>query len=198
MGRYIPDEIIDEIAVRADIVDVVQSYVPGLQHAGQRWKACCPFHQEKTPSFIINPASNTFHCFGCGAGGDVITFVRQIENLEYVPALEFLAKRVGITIPADTTRRGDGFDRARMLNMNKEAARFFRECLFDPQIGAEARAYFEKRALSTATIKHFGLGYSPNGFSALTNRLRELGYTDAEMTAGFLCGRSRKTGRAAN
>ena len=81
-----------------------------------------------------------------------------------------------------------------MLNMNKEAARFFRECLFDQKLGAPARAYFEKRALSTATIKHFGLGYSPDGFSALTNHLQDLGYTDAEMTAGFLCGRSKKTG----
>ena len=189
----IDQSVIEEIKARNDIVDLISSYV-SLKRAGSNMLGLCPFHSEKTPSFTVFPARQGYYCFGCGAGGDVITFVRQIENLEYVPALEFLAKRVGITIPADTTRRGDGFDRARMLNMNKEAARFFRECLFDPQIGAEARAYFEKRALSTATIKHFGLGYSPNGFSALTNRLRELGYTDAEMTAGFLCGRSRKTG----
>lgn len=189
----IDQSVIEEIKARNDIVDLISSYV-SLKRAGSNMLGLCPFHSEKTPSFTVFPARQGYYCFGCGAGGDVITFVRQIENLEYVPALEFLAKRVGITIPADTTRRGDGFDRARMLNMNKEAARFFRECLLDPQIGAEARAYFEKRALSTATIKHFGLGYSPNGFSALTNRLRELGYTDAEMTAGFLCGRSRKTG----
>ena len=99
MGRYIPDEIIDEIAARADIVDVVQSYVPGLQHAGQRWKACCPFHQEKTPSFIINPASNTFHCFGCGKGGNVFKFVMMIENLQFPDAAQMLARKYNVIIP---------------------------------------------------------------------------------------------------
>lgn len=189
----IDPRVVEEIKARNDIVDLISSYV-GLKRAGSNMLGLCPFHSEKTPSFTVFPARQGYYCFGCGAGGDAITFVRQIENLEYVPALEFLAKRVGITIPADTTRRGDGFDRTRMLNMNKEAARFFRECLFDPQIGAQARAYFEKRALQTATLKHFGLGYSPNGFSALTKHLQDLGYTDAEMTAGFLCGKSRKTG----
>ena len=189
----IDQSVIEEIKARNDIVDLVSSYV-SLKRAGSNMLGLCPFHSEKTPSFTVFPARQGYYCFGCGAGGDVITFVRQIENLEYVPALEFLAKRVGITIPADATRRGVGFDRARMLSMNKEAARFFRECLFDKKLGAAARAYFEKRALSTATIKHFGLGYSPDGFSALTNHLHDLGYTDAEMTAGFLCGRSKKTG----
>lgn len=189
----IDNNIVEEIKSRNDIVDLISSYV-SLKRAGSNMLGLCPFHSEKTPSFTVFPARQGYYCFGCGAGGDAITFVRQIENLEYVPALEFLAKRVGITIPADMTRRGDGFDRTRMLNMNKEAARFFRECLFDPEIGAPARAYFEKRALSTATIKHFGLGFSPPGFSALTKHLHDLGYTDAEMTAGFLCGRSKKTG----
>lgn len=189
----IDQSVIEEIKARNDIVDLISSYV-SLKRAGSNMLGLCPFHSEKTPSFTVFPARQGYYCFGCGAGGDAITFVRQIENLEYVPALEFLAKRVGITIPADATRRGVGFDRARMLSMNKEAARFFRECLFDPKLGAAARAYFEKRALSTATIKHFGLGYSPDGFSALTNHLHDLGYTDAEMTAGFLCGRSKKTG----
>ncbi len=189
----IDQSVIEEIKARNDIVDLISSYV-SLKRAGSNMLGLCPFHSEKTPSFTVFPARQGYYCFGCGAGGDAITFVRQIENLEYVPALEFLAKRVGITIPAEATRRGVGFDRARMLSMNKEAARFFRECLFDQKLGAAARAYFEKRALSTATIKHFGLGYSPDGFSALTNHLHNLGYTDAEMTAGFLCGRSKKTG----
>lgn len=189
----IDQSVIEEIKARNDIVDLISSYV-SLKRAGSNMLGLCPFHSEKTPSFTVFPARQGYYCFGCGAGGDAITFVRQIENLEYVPALEFLAKRVGITIPADATRRGVGFDRARMLSMNKEAARFFRECLFDQKLGAAARAYFERRALSTATIKHFGLGYSPDGFSALTNHLHDLGYTDAEMTAGFLCGRSKKTG----
>ena len=104
MGRYIPDEIIDEIAARADIVDVVQSYVPGLQHAGQRWKACCPFHQEKTPSFIINPASNTFHCFGCGKGGNVFKFVMMIENLQFPDAAQMLARKYNVIIPEPERR----------------------------------------------------------------------------------------------
>lgn len=189
----IDSRFIEEIKSRNDIVDVISSYV-GLKRAGSNMQGLCPFHSEKTPSFTVFTATQGYYCFGCGAGGDVINFVRQIENLEYVPALEFLAKRAGLTLPDDAKRADSGFDRSRMQQMNKEAARYFRECLFDEKIGGEAMAYLRGRGLDTATIKRFGLGYSPASFSALTNRLRDLGYTEQELVAGFLCGRSRNNG----
>ncbi|MBQ9428405.1 MAG: DNA primase [Clostridia bacterium] len=190
----ISQQVIDEIKARNDIVDLVSQYVH-LKRAGSNMLGLCPFHSEKTPSFTVFTARQGYYCFGCGAGGDVITFVRQIENLEYVPALEFLAKRAGITIPADMSAKKDGFDRARMFEMNKEAARFFRDCLFDKDRGKEGMAYLRKRGLSDAVIKHFGLGFAPPSFGLLTDYLHGRGYTDKEMTAGFLCGISKKNGR---
>lgn len=189
----IDNQIIEEIKARNDIVDVISSYT-ALKRAGSNMQGLCPFHSEKTPSFTVFTANQGYYCFGCGAGGDVITFIRQIENLEYIPALEFLAKRAGITLPENTRQANGGFDRTRMLSMNRDAARFFRECLFDETIGAEAMAYLNKRGLDSATIKRFGLGFSPSGFSALTRHMRNLGYTEEELIAGFLCGRSQKSG----
>lgn len=187
----IDSRVIEEIKSRNDIVDVISAYVH-LKRAGSNYQGLCPFHSEKTPSFTVFSATQGYYCFGCGAGGDVITFIRQSENLEYIPALEFLARRAGITIPADLTRR-DGFDRSRMFAMNREAARFFHNQLFEPS-GREALRYLTARGLSEAVIKHFGLGYSPPGFSVLTAYLHKLGYTDQEMTSAFLCGKSKKSG----
>lgn len=189
----IDNQVIEEIKARNDIVDVISAYT-ALKRAGSNMQGLCPFHSEKTPSFTVFTANQNYYCFGCGAGGDVITFVRQIENLEYIPALEFLAKRAGITLPESTRRTEGGFDRTRMQSMNRDAARFFRECLFDINMGAEAMAYLQGRGLDTATIKRFGLGFSPPSFSALTRHMRDLGYTEEELIAGFLCGRSQKTG----
>lgn len=189
----IDNQIIEEIKSRNDIVDVISSYV-SLKRAGSNMQGLCPFHSEKTPSFTVFTATQGYYCFGCGAGGDAITFIRQIENLEYIPALEFLAKRAGITLPENMRRTEGGFDRVRMQQMNKEAARYFRECLFDPKIGAEAMAYLQNRGLDGPTIKRFGLGFAPASFTSLTGRLRDLGYTEEELIAGFLCGRSRTHG----
>lgn len=189
----IDNQVIEEIKARNDIVDVISSYI-SLKRAGSNMQGLCPFHSEKTPSFTVFTATQGYYCFGCGAGGDAITFIRQIENLEYIPALEFLAKRAGITLPESTRRTEGGFDRMRMQQMNKEAARYFRECLFDPKIGGEAMAYLQNRGLDSATIKRFGLGFAPASFSALTNRLRDFGYTEEELIAGFLCGRSKTRG----
>ena len=189
----IDNQIIEEIKSRNDIVDVISSYI-SLKRAGSNMQGLCPFHSEKTPSFTVFTATQGYYCFGCGAGGDAITFIRQIENLEYIPALEFLAKRAGITLPESTRRSEGGFDLLRIKQMNKEAARYFRECLFDPAVGGEAMAYLQNRGLDTATIKRFGLGFAPASFSALTNRLRDLGYSEEELIAGFLCGRSKTKG----
>ena len=191
----IPREIIDEIVFRNDIVEVVGSYVT-LKRAGSNFSGLCPFHNEKTPSFTVFPATKSCYCFGCGSGGDVITFIMRTENLDYVEALEFLAARAGITIPEDNSQNLSSVSRKRIYAMNLEAAKFFRSCLLDKDIGAEALEYLcEKRKLSMLTVKRFGLGYSPNDFGMLTSHLKRLGYTDEEMTVGFLAGRSQKTGR---
>ena len=189
-------EIIDEIIFRNDIVDVVGSYVT-LKRAGSNFSGLCPFHNEKTPSFTVFPATKSCYCFGCGSGGDVITFIMRVENLDYVEALEFLAARAGIAIPEDDSYdNSSSVSRKRIYAMNLEAAKFFRSCLMDKDIGGEALEYLcGKRKLSTATVRRFGLGYSPNDFGMLTSHLKRLGYTDEELIAGFLSGKSQKTGR---
>ncbi len=193
----IPREIIDEIVFRNDIVDVVGSYVT-LKRAGSNYSGLCPFHNEKTPSFTVFPATKSCYCFGCGSGGDVITFIMRTENIDYVEALEHLAARAGITIPEDNFASNEqSVSRKRIYAMNLEAAKFFRACLMDKNIGAEALDYFcQKRKLNMTTIKRFGLGYSPNDFGMLTSHLKRLGYTDEEMQIGFLAGKSKKTGRS--
>ncbi len=190
-------DIIDEIVYRNDIEQVIGSYVT-LKRAGSNMNGLCPFHNEKTPSFTVFPATKSFYCFGCGAGGDVISFIMREENLDYVDALEFLAARAGITIPHDNDTAADrGVPRNRVYEMNLAAARFFRECLSDPKKGRDAMHYLvEKRGLGMATIRRFGIGCSPadDGW-ALTNHMKRLGYTDEELSAGFLCGIGKNSGR---
>ena len=188
----IPANIIDDIKFRNEIEHVISQYV-NLKRAGSNYSGLCPFHSEKTPSFVVFPATQSFYCFGCGAGGDVISFTMRTENLDYMSAVRVLAQRSGITLPEDNEPdRVFGVSRQRVLDMNKEAARFFRSMLFDERLGAEARQYlFDKRKLSMATVKHFGLGYAPNSFGALHDHLKKLGYTDKEMTEGFLCSRGK-------
>ena len=191
----IPREIIDEIRYRCDIEDVIGTYVT-LKRAGSNKNGLCPFHGEKTPSFTVFPNTKSFYCFGCGAGGDVITFIQKIENLDYVGSLEFLAARAGISIPNDAAGdRRESVSRKRVYEMNLAAAKFFRSCLFDPVLGRDAVQYLtERRGMSGAVIKHFGLGYAPNDFGMLTKHLKKLGYTDEELVTAFLCGKSQKTG----
>ncbi len=192
-----PDNFIQEVADRTDIEELVGRYV-SLKRQGSNLWACCPFHSEKTPSFSVNPAKKMFYCFGCQSGGSVITFVQKAENLEFADAVEFLANRAGLPIPRESgAREEQGVSRKRIMEMNLEAAKFFRACLFDPAIGQDAMQYFQgKRALSVATVKHFGLGYAPDSFNLLTDHMHRLGYTDDELITASLCGRSKKTGRA--
>lgn len=185
----IPREFIEELKYRSDLEEIVGSYVP-LKRAGANLSGCCPFHSEKTPSFTVFPDKH-FYCFGCGAGGDVITFIMRQENLDYTGAVEFLAARAGLTVPRDGERRDEGVRRARVLQMNREAARYFRDMLY-AEAGGEARAYLAQRQLNSATIRRFGLGFAPNDFGSLCRYLKEKGYTDEEMTEGFLCRRSDK------
>ncbi len=193
----ISKETIDQVLMHNDIESLIGSYV-SLKRAGSNLKGLCPFHSEKTPSFTVYPQDNSFYCFGCGAGGDAITFIRKRENLDYPDAVEFLANRAGITIIRDeknnSYRQSPKFDRAKMLRMNVDAAKYFHKCLFYEN--AEARAaldYFvNKRGLSLATIKHFGLGFAPNSYDAFSKYMLSRGYTYEELVAGFLCGKSER------
>lgn len=192
-----PENFIQEVVDRTDIEELIGRYVT-LKRTGANLVGRCPFHSEKTPSFSVSPTKKMFFCFGCHAGGSAITFVQKAENLEFADAVEFLANRAGLPLPKESggDRRDDGVGRKRVLEMNLEAAKFFRACLFDPAIGENGMRYFKgERRLTDATIKHFGLGYAPGSGFALYNHMRRLGYGDDELVAAYLCGKSQKTGR---
>ena len=192
----ISKETIEQVLMRNDIETLIGSYV-SLKRAGSNLKGLCPFHSEKSPSFTVYPADNSFYCFGCGAGGDAITFIRKRENLDYPDAVEFLANRAGITIIRDdhgVINSAPKFDRNRMFRMNTDAAKFFNKCLFsdNPDAKAALNYFTEVRGLSLATIKHFGLGFAPNSFDLFSKYMLSKGYTYDELVAGFLCGKNDK------
>ncbi len=189
----IPESFIAELTSRCDIESVVSSYVP-LKRGGRTLKGLCPFHGEKTASFTVYPETASFYCFGCGAGGDVITFIKQIENLDYLDAVKFLADRAGMTVPESAhVNDAESKLRVRVLEANRAAARFFHEHLYSPA-GAEALAYYHKRGYTDKTIRHFGLGYAPNDYFTLANELRRQGFREDELVAAFLCKRGQKGG----
>ena len=186
----IPQEYIQEVVARNDITDVVGSYVQ-LRHRGRTHTGLCPFHSEKTPSFVVYPETQSFYCFGCGAGGDVITFIRNINNLGYVEAVKFLAARAGMPMPDEDDKAGRM--RNRILEINKQAARFFYQCLnADNEPASAARAYWRRRGLSDGTIRRFGLGWAPDDFRSTLNWLRERGFDEEELLASGLVKRSEK------
>lgn len=190
-------DTIEEILLRNDIESLISSYVP-LKRAGSNLKGLCPFHNEKTPSFVVYPADNSFFCFGCGVGGNAITFVRQIERLDYPDAVEFLAKRAGITVVRDEDKgnykQKASITKERLRQMNIDAARFFHAMLFadNPDSKAALSYFTDNRRLTLATIKHFGLGYAPNSYDATIKYLSSRGYTKEEMAEGFLAMKSEK------
>ena len=156
---------------------------------GQAVQRPVPFHNEKTPSFYVYPETQSFYCFGCGVGGDVITFIKKIESLSYPEAVKMLAARAGMPEPEEDD--GTVRMRSRILSMNKAAARFFHACLNSSvDEAAQARAYWRRRGLDDRTIARFGLGYAPNDGQALYHFLRDKGYTQAEMDASGLFKRS--------
>ena len=192
-----PENFVQEVVERTDIEELIGKYVT-LKRTGSNLVGRCPFHSEKTPSFSVSPAKKMFFCFGCHAGGSAITFVQKMENLDFPDAVEYLANRAGLPLPKESgyAMENQGVSRKRVLEMNLEAAKFFRACLFDKDIGGEGMRYFQgNRKMSLATIKHFGLGYAPNTFNLLTDHMHRLGYKDEELIAACLCGKSQKTGR---
>ncbi|MBQ9686707.1 MAG: DNA primase [Oscillospiraceae bacterium] len=187
-----PEKFITELIDRSDIVDVVSGYVRLSKRSGANMFGLCPFHSEKTPSFSVSPDKQIYHCFGCGKGGGVISFVMEIENLSYPEAVEFLAKRAGMTMPEETNS-AESRKRARMLSLNKDAARFFYSQLSTPA-GAAAVAYIRKRGISPAMVKNFGLGAAPDSWDSLVNAMRDKGYTDYELFDAGLVKRGKKGG----
>ena len=184
----IPHEYIEELTRRTDIVDVVGNYVQ-LKRKGRLYGGLCPFHSEKTPSFYVYPDTQSFYCFGCGVGGDVIHFVRRINSIDYTEAVKMLAARAGMPEPQEDDKTGRL--RSRILSMNKEAARYFHACLNSTvEEARQARAYWRRRGLDDKTIVRFGLGYAPNDGQALYQFLRDKGYNQQELDASGLFKRS--------
>ena len=187
-----PENFITELTDRNDIVEVVSSYVRLSKRSGANLFGLCPFHSEKTPSFSVSPDKQIYHCFGCGKGGGVINFIMEVENLSFPEAVEFLAKRVGMPMPEETNDR-ESRKRARMLALNKEAARFFYSQLSTPA-GAAACDYMRQRQLSPATARRFGLGFAPDSWNSLTDAMKEKGFTEYELADAGLVRRGKNGG----
>lgn len=181
------EDFLRELRDNNDIISVAQSYVE-LKRVGSRYSCKCPFHSDDSPSCVFYPDTNSFFCFGCHAGGDVVTFVRLIENLDYPEAVKFLAQRAGMSLPED---RADGSDvlRRKLYEMNRVAGRYFHEKLFSPQ-GARGLEYLRRRGLSDHTIKRFGLGYAADDYHDLHYYMRSRGYSDYDLADGALLARN--------
>lgn len=188
----LPESFLQELKARCELSDLASSYV-NLKHVGRNLVGLCPFHSEKTPSFNIFPENGSFYCFGCGAGGDVITFVRRIENLDYMEAVRFLAQRAGLQVPESGVDDGMSRLRARILEINRHTAQFYYSVLNSAQ-GTDGMNYLTGRGLTPGTIRHFGLGYAPPSRFALVDYLAKKGYTQNEMTLSNVAvkGRSGK------
>lgn len=186
-----PDSFLQELKLRSDITEIASSYV-NLKRHGRNMVGLCPFHGEKTPSFNIYTESGSFYCFGCGAGGDVITFIMKIENLDYVEAVKFLAQRAGMEMPENTYDDSLSKLRMRIYEANREAARFFHATLLS-QRGQSGLNYLRGRALSDRTIRHFGLGFADDDWNSLCNHLKNKGFSEYEIYSANLAFR-RKNG----
>lgn len=187
-----PQSFLDELAARNDILDVVGSYV-SLQPKGGSYWGCCPFHNEKTPSFHVLQDKQYYHCFGCKKGGGVINFIMDIENLSYPDAVRFLAKRVNMPVPED--RESDGADRLRhrLLDLNRDAARYYYEVLQSPD-GAAVQAYLNRRQIRRGIAVRFGMGAARDGWDHLLRAMTEKGYTKQELLKAGLIVQNKSGG----
>ena len=187
----IPSETIEQIAAANDIVEVIGSYFP-LKRAGANFKALCPFHQEKTPSFIVSPSRQTFHCFGCGAGGSVFRFVMDYEHIDFPSAVRKLGARAGITVVEKSRTSGaddeerQGELRRRLLKLHAEAAQWFHENLIKREVGDSARKYLRARGITVQVAKGWQLGYAPDEWNAFGSWARERGYDLRDLIASGL------------
>ena len=195
INMYYPEELIEEIRQKNDIVDVISGYV-ALQKKGSNYMCCCPFHGEKTPSFSVSRSRQIFKCFGCGEGGSVLTFVMKYENCTYIEAIKILAERAGVELPqaeySEETKKREN-RRKMLLEVNKEAAKFYYYQLRTPR-GAKAKEYLDNRRLTDETLKNFGLGYAPVKGEELITYLKGKGFTDEIIRDSGLAKVSEKRG----
>lgn len=192
MARF-SDDFIQQIRDRNDIESVIGSYID-LKRRGKNLVGLCPFHNEKTPSFTVYPETTSYYCFGCGAGGEVISFIRNIENLDFTEAIKLLADRAGLKIPDTDYDDSASKMRRRIYEANREAARFFHETLFTEQ-GKQQLDYLLGRGVSPKMIKHFGLGAAPDDWHALEDHLKSKGFHRDELVAANLLRMSEKNGK---
>lgn len=186
------NSVIEEIKSKLDVVRVISDYIQ-LRKAGVNFKAPCPFHSEKTPSFLVNPERQRWHCFGCGEDGDIFTFVEKIEGVDFVEAKKQLAKKAGVVLRHED--EGADRDRRRLLEANRWAARYYHEVLLKTRQAETARAYVRKRRLTDETVEDWVLGYAPDSWDSLLNFLRQKGYKDDEIfRAGLISRRERGDG----
>lgn len=188
----LPAEFIDRLKAANPIAEVMGSYV-NLKRTGRDFVCLCPFHNEKTPSCHVHPDKEYFHCFGCGAGGDVITFTMKYNNLDYWEAVKLLADRGGVALPEDTFfKNNHGVDkRKRLYEINKAAARFFFDRLKSDE-GKACREYLVRRGLKAKTVQKYGMGFAPNSWSALKSHMLSEGFTEQELIDASLISRSQK------
>lgn len=189
----LPEDFIMQLKQNNPIESVMGSYV-SLKRSSRDYVCLCPFHSEKTPSCHISVGKQFFHCFGCGAGGDVITFVMKAENLEYIEAVRFLAQRAGMSMPDEAKNNDLSRLKARILEINRMAARFFNQTLMKDSRGEKGRLYFKSRQLSPKTITKYGLGYAPDEWRYLTDYLKSQGCREDEIVAANLARQSQKGG----
>ena len=179
-----PQQFLDELIARNDIVDVVSSYVT-LTKKGANYFGLCPFHSEKTGSFSVSPDKQIYHCFGCKKGGGVINFIMEEENLPFPDAVRFLAKRAGMEVPEEDGDREANHRRQRLLDLNRDAARFYYQLLQQPE-GRAVQEYLDRRQIKKATAVNFGMGASPNAWDGLLTAMTQKGYTKAELLSAGL------------
>lgn len=159
----IPDQVIEQIRTASDIVSVIGDYVPDLKKAGRNFKCCCPFHTEKTPSFIVSPEKGIFRCFGCGVAGDVFKFVMLIENISWIESVKKLAEKNGITIQETFNEKYSVSEKTKIFELLEMTAKFYNRCLLETKAASFARDYVKKRGMTDETIKKFMIGYAPKG-----------------------------------
>lgn len=179
---WFPEDWIDEVVSRNDIVDVVNEYVV-LKPSGRGYFGLCPFHNEKTASFHVSPERQIYHCFGCGEGGNVVSFVMSMERMEFVEAMKHLADRAGVALPETTNQerqRQDRDKKQQLFEINRECAMYFHQMLMKPE-GKEALDYLDSRGLDKRTIRSFGLGFAPDKWQSAREYLKNLGYTDQQL-----------------
>src|SRR5689334_19258791 len=192
MAAYSP-AILDEIRAGVDVVDLVGRFV-NLRKAGQNFKGLCPFHAEKTPSFMVNPRKGIFHCFGCGVGGDVFGFLMRQDRLSFPEAVRVLARQAGVALPDDRGPQPGDSGREELFRAMELAASFYTERLWTPG-GERARAYLEQRGIAPEVARRFGLGWAPEGWETLPDALRSSGVSDeALLAAGLRIARENRPG----